>query len=589
VSLGGCTIRAIEGTHATGKTTLMHALAAHCGAHGVHVGTVDEPARSSPYIAIVRCGDPQVGRTRPAGRRGASGPAPRAVACVQRTVLHGDGGPSGLGFAHPSYRHSQCGWWTMSTSADDLSPLKQTLADLLAAFRKDAGLSQQQVADLVGYARVTVACAETGARMPGEGFWSRCDDLFAAAGRLRRAHAQLAQARKEFARQRTIRDQAQRDIRVIRWRAAGDPTSELAQPAADRPAGAAPAGAGEDGPVDRRELLRAGVAAGGGVASAAIARLVDALLSDSLVSAGLASADLPPTTLRGLRRRVDQMWYRYQAGLYQLVWAELPDLLRVVRTLGGRGELPTATVADLASRSFQLAASLAYKAGDPTMGLLAAERGLAAAAQTGDRLLGGVAVTRVAHGLRGTGRDELAADLSLRAAASLESPQRGDRPGRLSVHGALLLHAAMATAHRRDVPTCHSLLDEAGATGRRSGETNHYWTAFGPANVAAWTVAIQLRLGRAPEALAAADRVHLDQLPVAERQGHFLLDKANAHSQCGHLGDAVSTLLAAEHAAPDEVHSLPAARRLIADMLPRVRGTAHRPLHELAGRIGLPA
>jgi Radical SAM superfamily/Flavoprotein len=37
------------------------------------------------------------------------------------------------------------------------------------------------------------------------------------------------------------------------------------------------------------------------------------------------------------------------------------------------------------------------------------------------------------------------------------------------------------------------------------------------------------------------------------------------------------------------LHRLPAARRLIADMLPRVRGTAHRPLHELAGRIGLPA
>jgi hypothetical protein len=341
--------------------------------------------------------------------------------------------------------------------------------------------------------------------------------------------------------------------------------------------------------VNRRDLLRAGMAAGAGAASAAVGRLADALLSDSLVSAGLASADVPTASLHSLRRRVEQMWCRYQAGLYQLVWAELPDVLRVVRVLGGRGGQPAPAVAEVASRSFQLAASLAYKAGDSTMGLLAAERGLAAAAHTGDRLLGGVAVTRVAHGLRGTGRHDRAADLSLRAAASLDSPQRGDRPGRLSVYGALLLHAAMAAAHRGDGQTCRTLLEEAAATAARSGETNHYRTAFGPANVAVWTVATQLRLGRAPQALAAADRVHLGMLPVAERQGHFLLDKASAHNQCGQVGDAVSAVLAAERTAPDEVHSLPAARRLILDLLPRVHGEAHRPLHELAGRIGLPA
>jgi hypothetical protein len=355
------------------------------------------------------------------------------------------------------------------------------------------------------------------------------------------------------------------------------------------PAAADPRAAGEDGPVHRRELLRAGTAAGAGAASAAVARLADALLSDSLVSAGLASADLPTASLRDLRRRVDQMWCRYQAGLYQLVWAELPDLLRVVRVLDGAAGKPTLTVAGLASRSFQLAASLAYKGGDPAMGLLAAERGLAAASLTGDRLLGGVAVTRVAHGLRGTGRHDQAADLALRAAASLQSPRRGDRPGRLSVYGALLLHAAMAAAHRGDAQTCRGLLDDAAATAVRSGESNYYWTAFGPANVAVWTVATQLRLGRAPHALAAADHVHVGQLPVAERRGQFLLDKATAHHHCGHLADAVSALLAAERAAPDEVHSLPAARWLVADLLPRVRGTAQRPLHELAGRIGLPA
>jgi predicted ATPase len=60
VSLRGCTVLAVEGTHAAGKTTLVHALAAAYGARGVHVGTVEEPARSSPYIddiVIHRRGD----------------------------------------------------------------------------------------------------------------------------------------------------------------------------------------------------------------------------------------------------------------------------------------------------------------------------------------------------------------------------------------------------------------------------------------------------------------------------------------------------------------------------------------------------
>ena len=50
MTLGGCTILAVEGTHAAGKTTLVHALAAHYGAVGVQVATVEEPARSRPFI-----------------------------------------------------------------------------------------------------------------------------------------------------------------------------------------------------------------------------------------------------------------------------------------------------------------------------------------------------------------------------------------------------------------------------------------------------------------------------------------------------------------------------------------------------------
>jgi hypothetical protein len=48
--LRDCIVLAIEGTHASGKTTLTHALAAHYRERGIHVATVEEPARNSPFI-----------------------------------------------------------------------------------------------------------------------------------------------------------------------------------------------------------------------------------------------------------------------------------------------------------------------------------------------------------------------------------------------------------------------------------------------------------------------------------------------------------------------------------------------------------
>src|SRR5439155_11276189 len=50
VSVRGCVLVAVEGTHASGKTTLVHALTAHYRAQGVLVDCVPEPARTSPFI-----------------------------------------------------------------------------------------------------------------------------------------------------------------------------------------------------------------------------------------------------------------------------------------------------------------------------------------------------------------------------------------------------------------------------------------------------------------------------------------------------------------------------------------------------------
>ncbi|WP_067475245.1 AAA family ATPase [Actinomadura hibisca] len=45
-----CRVIAVEGTHASGKTTLVHALTSYYREHNVHVTCTDEPARSSPFM-----------------------------------------------------------------------------------------------------------------------------------------------------------------------------------------------------------------------------------------------------------------------------------------------------------------------------------------------------------------------------------------------------------------------------------------------------------------------------------------------------------------------------------------------------------
>jgi Helix-turn-helix domain len=102
----------------------------------------------------------------------------------------------------------------MDPAEDVLGPLARTLGDLLAARRGLAGLTQAELARAVGYARTSIAGAETGARVPSEAFWSRCDGTLTAGGDLVRAYGRLAAARGARRSDAADRDQAERTARV---------------------------------------------------------------------------------------------------------------------------------------------------------------------------------------------------------------------------------------------------------------------------------------------------------------------------------------------------------------------------------------
>lgn len=84
------------------------------------------------------------------------------------------------------------------SDSDAIAEARRALGALLAAFRRRAGLKQQDLAPQTGYGRSTVANVETGRQGASGFFWQRCDKVLEAEGALLRAHEQL----KSLVRQR---------------------------------------------------------------------------------------------------------------------------------------------------------------------------------------------------------------------------------------------------------------------------------------------------------------------------------------------------------------------------------------------------
>jgi DNA-binding transcriptional regulator YiaG len=104
----------------------------------------------------------------------------------------------------------------------ETAPLVGALRDLLVAMRSSARLTQKQLALRIGYSRATVAGAEKLSRIPAESFWSKCDDVLAANGAMRRAYTQLADARSARARYAQRQAERAREARISAWQASAD-------------------------------------------------------------------------------------------------------------------------------------------------------------------------------------------------------------------------------------------------------------------------------------------------------------------------------------------------------------------------------
>ncbi|MFI8438649.1 XRE family transcriptional regulator [Streptomyces sp. NPDC079020] len=225
------------------------------------------------------------------------------------------------------------------------------------------------------------------------------------------------------------------------------------------------------------------------------------------------------------------------------------------------------------------------KVGEPELAWIAADRGLVAAQHSGRSAVTGSLIRSVTHCLLATGRFTSAIQLVNDAAAVMQPELGGADDECLSVYGALFLAGAMAAARAEDRATAQTFLREADESAHRSGaDANHMWTAFGPTNVAIHCVATARELGDLQIAVDIGPRIDTSGMPVERRVRHSL-EVVRALSAWNRTDEALSILLDAEQAAPEQVRHHYLSRELVIGWIRGTRGRPSQPVADLARRL----
>lgn len=291
------------------------------------------------------------------------------------------------------------------------------------------------------------------------------------------------------------------------------------------------------------------------------------------------AADAEPPQLDELARELRTVFDAYQDSRFGFAAGRAPLLLADALLAARQYEHDDRIRAhELLALSYQAAASVLTKLGEADLAWMAAERGLAAAQETGNPAITGSLFRSVAFALLSTGRHEPATRLTDAGAAYLEPHLGGGGGDLLSAYGMLFLAGSMAAARSDDRSTTRTYLAEADDAARRLGvDGNHLWTAFGPTNVAIHRVNTAMELGDIQIALDIGPALDTSALPL-ERQVRHLLDVARAYNNSGQQDAAVATVLDAERKAPDQVRHHYLSRQLVLNW---VRNTPGKPAFEL--------
>jgi transcriptional regulator with XRE-family HTH domain len=430
----------------------------------------------------------------------------------------------------------------LSAGGDDVTT---RLAREIRERRLAAGLSQPQLAKLIGYTRQYVSLAERhGHNLPSSELVNAIDEALAADGALT-----------------ALRRQAKREQQMHRRSTvAGHRTST-------RPA--APAGHAEPLPAAEARTDTAAAQPGSDVGS------------------GSPDPTSRPGGLRYAAALVQGLHRDYQAARYAEVAQTLPGVVDTVSALadGSAGDQRRRALS-LQCQVAIVAAKLATKVGDGVTAYTEAERARTAAEQAEDPFGQAAAAYQLSCALlRLGGADE--AELH---AVDLADTMTGDDPDSVTWRGALTLISAVIAARRGDHAEAGRRLDHAEQLATRlGGDYNIGFTAFGPTNVRIHRTAVAVSVDDPRRVLAVGEQVDVTALPsgLHGRQGQFHLDSAWAHARLGEDPLAVIHLLESERLAAQLLRTHRIARTVVHDLLRRERRHTVPGLRGLARRIGV--
>lgn len=297
-----------------------------------------------------------------------------------------------------------------------------------------------------------------------------------------------------------------------------------------------------------------------------------------------------PVNADRLRIEAHHTYAAYQATRYAEAGRRLPRLIRDVEAAARSRGADRPVVSSTRAMVYNTTAAVLRRVGAKDLAWQAADRAMAAAEWADEPLLAAVGAYRLAYVFVSRGDPDVAGELAMGAAHTLERRMRPGTPEELSVYGGLHLAAATAAAAEYDrAAVCRFLRQAQRAADRLGRDANHHGTAFGPTNVAIHTLSTSVKTGDAKAAVASGEMLDVAHLSagLVGRRAQVHLDMARAYTLTRQDAAAVNTLLEAERIAAELVRHDPSTATVLTELLRREHRRSTPELRPLAQRAGI--
>ena len=282
-----------------------------------------------------------------------------------------------------------------------------------------------------------------------------------------------------------------------------------------------------------------------------------------------------------------QVWPLVHASRYNDLAPLVADLVpRLEQAVRGKASAEQARAArELLTDTYQAVAAMLAKIGEGDAAWIAADRAAFVAESTANPLAVAASLFRMAHVFLSLGLLAQAQAVASATASGLD--RQSSTPEALSLRGAFRLVLAIAAARENDRAQAYAYLDQARDIAAQIGEDrDDYGTEFGPTNTALHAVAVAVELGDAGHALDLAHSIEPEQLS-AERQARYSIDLATAHAMRRQIGESLRYLQVAEKLTPEQTRTHRVARAVARDLLQLSGSRVRPELRELAERFGV--